>query len=79
MSQVGRSIGLAYMLNTVGALVGPFIAGFVLIPLAGKESGLTLVVGLQLVTCLLTAGILLAKNKQNLFQMKCLNNQVPVY
>jgi len=68
VTRVGRSIGLAYMLNTVGALLGPFCAGFVLIPLVGKESGLSLVVGLQLVTCLLTAGILLGKNKQSPWQ-----------
>jgi len=36
----------------------------VLIPLAGKELGLSLVVGLLLVTCLLMAGIILAKKKQ---------------
>ena len=64
VTQVGRSIGLAYMLNTVGALLGPFCAGFVIIPLVGKESGLSLVVGLQLITCLLMAGIQLAKKKQ---------------
>ncbi|MDX2500102.1 MAG: fused MFS/spermidine synthase, partial [Deltaproteobacteria bacterium] len=68
VAQVGRSIGLAYMLNTAGALLGPFFAGFVLIPLVGKELSLSLVVGLQLVTCLLTAGILLAKKKQSLLQ-----------
>jgi len=68
VAQVGRSIGLAYMLNTAGALLGPFFAGFVLIPLVGKELSLSLVVGLQLVTCLLAAGILLAKNKQSLWQ-----------
>jgi len=64
VTQVGRSIGLAYMINTVGALMGAFCAGFVLIPLAGKESGLSLVVGLQLLTCLLAAGIQLGKKKQ---------------
>ena len=65
VSQVGRSIGFAYMLNTVGALLGPVVAGFLLIPLAGKELGLTLVVVLQLVTCLLMAGLLLRKNGQS--------------
>ncbi|MCP4622591.1 MAG: MFS transporter [bacterium] len=68
VERVGRSIGRAYMVNTVGALLGPICAGFVLIPLVGKESGLSLVVGLQLITCLLTAGVQLAKNKQGLPQ-----------
>jgi spermidine synthase len=64
VDQVGRSIGRAYMVNTAGALLGPICAGFVLIPLAGKESGLSLVVGLQLLTCLLVAGVLLVKGQQ---------------
>ena len=66
VEQVGRSIGRAYMVNTVGALLGPICAGFVLIPLVGKESGLSVVVGLQLTACLLTAGVRPAKNKQGL-------------
>jgi len=78
VTQVGRSIGFAYMLNTVGALLGPFVAGFVLIPLAGKELGLTLVVGLQLVTCLLMAGLLLAKKRQSLLQFGWLATPVLV-
>ena len=67
-TRVGRSIGLAYMFNTMGALLGPLCAGFVLIPQVGKESGLALVVGLQLVTCLVVAGILLAKKKHSALQ-----------
>lgn len=67
-ARVGRSIGLAYMINTVGALLGPFCAGFVLIPLMGKELSLSLVVGLQLITCLLTAAIQLGAKKQTPWQ-----------
>ncbi|MHC4634991.1 MAG: hypothetical protein ACYSYU_07260, partial [Planctomycetota bacterium] len=33
ISKVGRSIGFAYMVNTIGAVLGSFCAGFVLIPL----------------------------------------------
>ena len=65
VNQVGQSIGFAYMLNTAGSLLGPFCAGFVLIPLFGKESGLGLVVALQLVTALGIAAILLGKSRQN--------------
>ena len=68
VSRVGRSIGLAYTINTAGALLGPFCAGFVLIPLVGKESSLSLVVALQLVTCLLAAGILLGKSQHSRLQ-----------
>ena len=30
---MGRTIGSAYLVNTVGSLLGPFVAGFLLLPL----------------------------------------------
>jgi spermidine synthase len=64
VSRVGRSIGFAYAINTVGAVLGSFCAGFILIPLVGKEKGLSIVVGLQLLTALLIAGYVLLKGKR---------------
>lgn len=58
MAHVGRSIGFAYMVNTVGSLLGPFLAGFVLIPMLGKEASLKVVAGLQLSTGLVIAGLM---------------------
>ncbi len=55
LGRVGRSIGFAYMLNSIGALSGSFCAGFLIIPLVGKELGLSLVVLLQLLTVLICA------------------------
>ena len=55
LEKTGQSIGFAYAVNTVGAVLGSFCAGFVLIPLLGKEHGISLVVTLQLVTLLLIA------------------------
>jgi spermidine synthase len=55
LSRTGRSIGFAYAVNSVGAVLGSFCAGFLLIPLAGKENGLKLVIGLQLLTALFVA------------------------
>lgn len=49
---LGKSIGTAYAVNTIGAILGSFTAGFVLIPLMGKENGLRLVILLQFVTAL---------------------------
>jgi spermidine synthase len=57
VSQVGRTLGSAYMVNTVGSLLGPFVAGFVLLPLLGKEAGLRLTAGLQLATCIGVAAL----------------------
>jgi len=66
VSKVGKSIGFAYMLNAVGSLSGPFCAGFLLIPLVGKELSLGMVVGLQLITSLIIAGIMLKERKEGI-------------
>ncbi len=47
IGNMGRRMGTAYALNTVGALTGSFIAGFVLVPWVGKMNGLRLVILLQ--------------------------------
>ena len=64
LSKVGRSIGFAYAINTIGAVLGSFCAGFVLVPLIGKENGLRLVVGIQVFTALVIAAHLMWINKQ---------------
>lgn len=68
VSEVGKSIGFAYMLNTIGSLLGPFCAGFLLIPLVGKETGLGMIVSLQLITSLFIAGMMLKKKKKSIPQ-----------
>jgi spermidine synthase len=50
LAHTGRSIGFAYAVNSVGAVLGSFCAGFLLIPFLGKENGLGLVIGAQLLT-----------------------------
>lgn len=47
VDRLGRSLGTAYALNTMGALAGSFVAGFVLIPWMGKENGLRLLILIQ--------------------------------
>jgi len=64
VSEVGRSIGFAYMLNSVGSLLGAFCAGFLLIPLVGKELSVGIVVSLQLITSVGIAGIMLKNKKE---------------
>ena len=49
----GKSIGYAYAINSIGAVLGAFSAGFILIPFLGKENGLRLVVCVQLLSALL--------------------------
>jgi len=48
IQKVGNSIGVAYAINTIGAILGSFAGGFILIPFLGKENGLTFIVSLQL-------------------------------
>src|SRR5439155_1534279 len=40
--RVGRDVGTAYSVNTLGAIVGSFAAGFVVLPLVGLQRGLGL-------------------------------------
>jgi spermidine synthase len=49
---VGRDVGTAYSVNTIGAIVGSFAAGFVVLPLLGLQRGLGL--------CLLSSAALAA-------------------
>jgi spermidine synthase len=53
LPEIGRSIGTAYAINTIGAILGSFVAGFIFIPLLGKENGLRITAGLQFSVSLL--------------------------
>jgi spermidine synthase len=67
VSKIAKTLGSAYAVNTIGAVSGSFAAGFILIPLLGKEHSLSFVIGLQLLTALTAAVIVLVKNKKPLF------------
>ncbi|MDP6081242.1 MAG: fused MFS/spermidine synthase, partial [Arenicellales bacterium] len=58
---VGRSIGVIYAINTVGAVLGSFVAGFVLVPLWGKETSIGLIVALQLLVPLVVTATILVR------------------
>jgi len=68
VSKVGRSLGFAYAINSIGAVLGSFCAGFLLIPLLGKEKSLSVVIALQLLVSLIFAAIVLSKNKQSILK-----------
>jgi spermidine synthase len=53
LPDIGKSIGTAYAMNTLGAILGSFAAGFLLIPLLGKENGLRTTAALQILVSLL--------------------------
>jgi spermidine synthase len=61
LREIGKSIGTAYSVNTIGAILGSFVAGFILIPLMGKENGLRIVAGLQVFISLLAFAYLIFK------------------
>ncbi len=58
LSEVGRSIGTVYSANTLGAIVGAFLAGFVLIPSSGLQG--TLKVGVVINLLVAVAALLLS-------------------
>ena len=64
VSRIGHSIGFAYTVNTIGAVLGSFCAGFLLIPLLGKELSLSLVTGLQLCSALCAGCYLLREERK---------------
>ena len=64
LSHTGKSIGVAYAINSCGAVLGSFFAGFLLVPFIGKENSVRLVVALQIFTALVIACSLIWKNKQ---------------
>lgn len=58
LAGTGRSVGSAYAVNAVGAVLGSFCAGFLLIPMMGKENGLSLLVALQIMTALVVMAVI---------------------
>jgi len=54
LNKLGRSIGNVYSINTVGAILGSFVAGFILIPLIGIQKSVVLIASVNtIVGCLL--------------------------
>ena len=65
MSDFGKSLGTAYALNTVGAILGSFMTGFFLVPLIGKENGLRLIIIFQFsMTMLAVIHVMLMSQKR---------------
>jgi spermidine synthase len=63
LPEIGRSIGTAYAMNTIGAVLGSFVAGFIFLPLLGKENGLRVVAGLQFSVSFLALAYLVFKSE----------------
>jgi spermidine synthase len=61
LPELGKSIGSAYAVNTLGAILGSFIAGFIFIPFFGKENGLRITTGLQILVSLIGLAYLVFK------------------
>ncbi len=65
-ASVGQSVGYAYAMNTAGALLGTFCAGFLFIPFLGKENSLSFLIGSQLAVAIGFGGIVLWKGEKPL-------------
>lgn len=48
LDSVGRDVGRAYALNTVGAIVGSFLSGFVVLPKLGLQRGIYVAVAIDI-------------------------------
>jgi spermidine synthase len=48
ISRVGKSVGSIYAVNTIGAIIGSFISGFILIPNLGLEVTMFIAIGINL-------------------------------
>jgi spermidine synthase len=59
----GRRIGLLYAGNTVGAILGAFLAGFVLLPRLGIQNTLILTVFVNLLSGLAVSLVVLARDR----------------
>lgn len=70
--QTGRAVGTAYAISSAGAVLGSFLAGFVLIPFLGKEDGIRLVVTTQLLVSLIAGVDLFRRSKRPLGQWAAL-------
>ncbi|MFO7560932.1 MAG: fused MFS/spermidine synthase [Desulfobacterales bacterium] len=68
LEKTGHSIGFAYAINTVGAVLGSFCAGFLLIPFLGKEHSIGLVVSIQLLTPLFICLHIVVKTKSSVLK-----------
>jgi spermidine synthase len=66
LPDIGKSIGTAYAMNTIGAILGSFAAGFIFIPLLGKENGLRITAGLQLSVSLLALTYMIFKTGERI-------------
>jgi spermidine synthase len=53
LGSVGRDVGFAYALNTLGAIVGSFFSGFVILPSLGLQRGIYLAAVVDLALALL--------------------------
>ncbi|MDZ4803363.1 MAG: fused MFS/spermidine synthase [Candidatus Eisenbacteria bacterium] len=55
---LGRKVGEMYAANTVGAILGSFVAGFIFIPAIGRQSTILVAVGVNLLSALILYTVL---------------------
>jgi spermidine synthase len=48
VNEIGRRVGQVYAWNTIGCVLGSFVAGFVMVPLLGLRNSFLLIVAVQL-------------------------------
>jgi spermidine synthase len=53
MEEMGRGVGNAYSMNTLGAIFGSFSAGFILIPLLGVKMSTMIAAGVNIIVAVM--------------------------
>jgi MFS family permease len=48
LAAIGRQSGTLYAVNTVGAIVGSFVSGFILIPVIGSKNSMLLLISVSM-------------------------------
>jgi spermidine synthase len=66
LPELGKSIGTAYAMNTLGAILGSFAAGFIFIPFLGKENGLRITAAFQILISLTGLMYLISKTGEKI-------------
>lgn len=55
---LGRKVGEMYAANTVGAIFGSFVAGFIFIPILGRQSTILVAIGINLLSAVILFTVL---------------------
>lgn len=72
MTGVARTVGCVYSINTVGAIVGGFVGGFVMLPYVGAQRSLMLMILVNLALAVVFTGLAPLGRRQRLVRVSAI-------